>query len=100
MARDTRKGKRENKDNSVRGGGFTSRWSRSTGKGRATAYYADHPTYGDYDNNNDAVEPVDCFQACNDPAGPDGDGGDDVQHEHDDEHDIKFPHSCRYSQRK
>ena len=65
--------------------------SRSKGKGKATAYYADYPTHDDYDNDDDAVELADSYQACNDPAGPDSDDGHDVQHGHDDEHDIPVP---------
>ena len=88
MARGTRTGQGQNKDSSARGGGFTSRWSRRNGKGDATAYHADYPTHDDYDNDDDAVKPVDFYQAHNDPAGRDSDDGDDVQHEHDDEHDT------------
>ena len=88
MDRDTRKGKGKNKNSSARGGGFTSRWSRSKGKGKSTAYYAEHRTYDDYNNDDDAVDPVDSYQSYNDPAGPDTDDGDDVPHEHDDEHDT------------
>ena len=42
----------------------------------------DCPTHDDHDDD-DAVEPVDSYQAHNDPAVPDSDDGDDVQHEHD-----------------
>ena len=54
-----------------RSGGFSSRWSRSKGKGQTTAYYADNATDDDYDNDDDAGEPKDSCQAHNDPAGPD-----------------------------
>ena len=87
MARDTRKGQGKTKDSSVRGGGFTSRWSRSKGKGKPTAYHADLATHDDYDNDDVAVEPADSSQAYSDPAEPGSDDGDDLQHEHDDGHD-------------
>ena len=45
----------------MRGGGITSRWFRSKGKGQSTAYYADYATYADYDD--DVVNPVDSNQA-------------------------------------
>ena len=33
--------------------------------------------------HSDTVEPVDSYQSYRDPAGPNSDDGDDVQHEHD-----------------
>ena len=63
MARHTRKLKGKRKDSSLRDGSFTSRWSRSKGKGEATAYYADYVIYDDYDCNDDVLELAGACQA-------------------------------------
>ena len=88
MARDMRK-RKSKKPRQLR-----ARWRlhvplfSEQGKGKATACFSDNATCVVFDNDDDAVEPEDSFQAYSGPAEPSGGDGDDVEHERDDECDT------------